>query len=197
MAGYSVLTFSKNEIIFKEGAHGTSAYIIKAGNVEISIDAGGQSSVLHVLQPVNVFGEMSLLMEGQKRTATARALDYCELIEVDRAAFNSYMQKSPDFIRLTLNSLVERMKKTTRLLSAAECGPDLQSSLREVLSLFAAHNTVIISYGKAAHALSRAFQVEARQVEDEFSELEQMGVIRVDMDPRLGRVLRIVQRSVR
>jgi CRP-like cAMP-binding protein len=197
MAGFSVLTFSKNEIIFKEGSHGASAYIVKAGSVEISIDSGSQTSVLHVLQPVNIFGEMSLLMEGQKRTATARALEYCELIEVDRDAFSGYMQKSPDFIRLTLNSLVERMKKTTRMLSTAECGPDLQSGVREIMSLMAAHNTVIISYGKAAHSLSKAFQVEARQVEEEFSELEQMGFIKVDMDPRLGRVLRIVQRPGR
>lgn len=194
MAGFNVVTFSKNEIIFKEGSHGGGAYIIKSGSVEISIESGGQTSVLHVLEPVNIFGEMALLMEDHKRTATARAMEYCELIEVNREAFDSYMQKSPDFIRLTLNSLVDRMKKTTRMLSEAEGGRDVQAGLREIFSLMAAHNTVIISYDKARHALSRAFQIDARQMDEEFATLEQTGVVRVEADPRLGRVLRILQR---
>ena len=71
-------TASPGEIIFSEGAMGNPLmYVIKEGSVEISITRGERKVVLSTLERGQFFGEMALL-STEPRSATAKALSYCE-----------------------------------------------------------------------------------------------------------------------
>ena len=68
--------------------------------------------MLAVLGPGEIFGEMALL-GTHTRTATARAIEPTEIINVSRAHLLSRLQKAdPILKRLTL-SLVKRLRRTT------------------------------------------------------------------------------------
>ena len=59
---FTTRQFYANDIIFKEGSTGHVAYILKEGSVEISLNTGKRKTVLALLSPVCVFGEMALLL---------------------------------------------------------------------------------------------------------------------------------------
>ena len=105
---YSTRGYPKGHIFFEEGSPGTLASIIKSGYVEITKREGDQKQVLAVLGPGEIFGEMALL-GTHTRTATARAIEPTEIINVSRAHLLSRLQKAdPILKRLTL-SLVKRL----------------------------------------------------------------------------------------
>lgn len=57
------LTYQAGETIVREGDAGSSAYLLKSGKVEVSKTVEDTRIVLAVLEPGQVFGEMSLLDE--------------------------------------------------------------------------------------------------------------------------------------
>ncbi len=120
MSGFQVRKYSQNETICKEGATGTAAYILRKGKVEVSVDVEGNKKVLTILEPVTVFGEMALLLKDHKRTATAIALEYSEIVEIEKKYFDEYIGESPLVIATALKALVERLLDTTSRLKKHE-----------------------------------------------------------------------------
>jgi len=120
MSGFHVRKCSQNETICKEGATGTAAYILRKGTVEVSVLVEGNKKVLAVLNPVTVFGEMALLLKDHKRTATATALEYSELVEIEKKYFDEYIGESPPVIATALKALVDRLLDTTSRLKKHE-----------------------------------------------------------------------------
>ena len=76
-------TFAKGEVIFKQGSKGRCAYLIDHGRVEIVVDNNGAPTRFGILGIGEIFGEMSIL-DGSPRSASAVALDDCELIEIPK-----------------------------------------------------------------------------------------------------------------
>jgi diguanylate cyclase len=60
------------ERVFAEGDSGDFAYIIEEGEIEISTIINGQCSVLNILGPGSMFGELALV-DGRPRSASAYA----------------------------------------------------------------------------------------------------------------------------
>jgi len=89
-------TMKAGEIIFSEGEPGDTLYIVRSGKVELYIkDTTGQKIILSVADMFDCFGEISLLDAGP-RTATAVALEECELGLVDREDLLTLFRKSPE-----------------------------------------------------------------------------------------------------
>lgn len=115
MKGFQVRTFVKGQVIFREDEAGDIAYVLTEGKIEISSRVEGRKKVLAMLEPVNVLGEMSLVQEGKKRTATATCIEDCKLVAVTRDNFQQYLDQSPPFISALINVLVQRLRTATRL----------------------------------------------------------------------------------
>jgi CRP-like cAMP-binding protein len=77
------------EILFKAGAPGDALYIVGRGKVEVLANGspGGESSAIAVLGEGHAFGEMSLL-SGGLRTATVRAVEDTELLQIGKDDFD-------------------------------------------------------------------------------------------------------------
>ena len=56
-------TYQAGALIVQEGDAGSSAYLLKSGRVEVSKAVENTRIVLAVLEPGQIFGEMSLLDE--------------------------------------------------------------------------------------------------------------------------------------
>ncbi|MCK4621218.1 MAG: cyclic nucleotide-binding domain-containing protein [Desulfuromonadales bacterium] len=95
---------SEGKTIFIENMPGESLYLIKQGTVRISrMLAEGDEQVLIVLGADDVFGEMAVL-DGGKRSATARIAEDVILYGLTRDDYESLAQQDPKLgLKLTLN----------------------------------------------------------------------------------------------
>jgi CRP/FNR family cyclic AMP-dependent transcriptional regulator len=171
---YPVRDFYQNQVIFSEGTGGNVAYILRAGEVQISTTAAEEDVALAVLRPPAVFGEMALLLEGHTRTATARALEHCQVVEISRSAFQDYIGQSPSVIASVLQAMADRLDATTRRATRV---PDLFMGVCHVLHLFRIHADTDLQYGRTIEALAEAFLVEAKQVEALIKRLSDVGLV--------------------
>jgi voltage-gated potassium channel len=71
-------------------------YFIGHGTVEV-LSADGHS-IYATLTDGDFFGEIALLFR-QPRTASIRALDYCDLYALSKEAFDRVLDHYPDFAR--------------------------------------------------------------------------------------------------
>jgi CRP/FNR family cyclic AMP-dependent transcriptional regulator len=85
----------QNTIIFTEKMPAEALYIIKSGNVRISIMAGeGEEKSLLLLGPGEFFGELALLQE-ESRLVSARAETPVELLLLTRSDFKALVELDP------------------------------------------------------------------------------------------------------
>lgn len=82
------------DYIFREGDIGDKMYFISYGSVEIYSESAKKQ--ITVLNEGGYFGELALLFSGE-RTASARALSFCDLYSLDRNTFLATIQKYPEF----------------------------------------------------------------------------------------------------
>jgi len=101
---FTVRKIPEGKTIFIENMPGESLYLIKQGTVKISrMLAEGDEQVLIVLGPDDVFGEMAVL-DGGKRSATARIAEDAELYGLSRNDFEKLTEQNPQLgLKFALN----------------------------------------------------------------------------------------------
>jgi CRP-like cAMP-binding protein len=100
-------TYKDGQIIFKEGSSGNWIYVVLSGSVEISKTIGGKKSMLSVLEPDEVFGELGYL--GYiKRTATVRAVGETTVGVIDRTFLDKEFNRLSGYFRTILVAVVKR-----------------------------------------------------------------------------------------
>jgi voltage-gated potassium channel len=86
--------FRPGDDIFRAGEIGRHIYFISKGTVDV-IAADGHT-VVATLTDGAFFGELALLLQ-RPRSATVRAVDYCDLYSLDKATFEIIVSCFPDF----------------------------------------------------------------------------------------------------
>jgi CRP-like cAMP-binding protein/small-conductance mechanosensitive channel len=90
------VSFGPGEVILRQGDAGDSAYIVKSGRVRILLsNDSGLSEQVACLAPGDFFGEMSLLT-GERRTATALALDQVDCYHLAKPDLDAVFAGRPD-----------------------------------------------------------------------------------------------------
>jgi CRP/FNR family cyclic AMP-dependent transcriptional regulator len=111
-----LVRLSGGETLFRAGDPGESLYLVRSGEVELSIqDNVGQKITLDTAGPGDFFGEIALLDE-ESRTATAIALAETELIELDRGDLLLLFSKKPDAALHMLAAMGRMTRKADALL---------------------------------------------------------------------------------
>ncbi len=83
-------------ILFREGDCGDHFYIVAAGQVEVFKALGtGEEHLLNISGPGDFIGEMSLVSDEGRRTATVRAASHARLLEMSRADFERLVREQP------------------------------------------------------------------------------------------------------
>jgi len=109
-------TVGAGQIIFNAGEFGDALYIVRSGEVELSVkDTAGQKIVLTNVDKHEIFGELSMLDE-RPRSATALALTDSELLLLDRDDLLLLFRKQPDAALNMLAALSTMLRKVDRLL---------------------------------------------------------------------------------
>ena len=101
--------FKAGELIFSQGDSGDCAYIVETGRVEIFLTSKSEKVVLTILGIGEILGEMSVI-DGSPRSASAVALEPCEMVVVSREALFERFEASDPIVRLLITVLLRRMR---------------------------------------------------------------------------------------
>jgi signal transduction histidine kinase len=113
------VTFKAGELVIEEGAPGEALFIILSGELEVSKRDGGRDLVLATRRAGEYLGEMSLI-ERSPRTASARATQDSELLEIDAAGFDELIETNPSVGASILRTMAGRLRSTEASLMQRE-----------------------------------------------------------------------------
>ena len=100
------------EVILNEGTDSKEMFIVRKGRVGIAV--GGRT--VEELGPGEIFGEMGLI-DYESRSATATALEDCDLVPIDERLFVILVQDTPYFALDVMRTLVGRIRRMNRMLA--------------------------------------------------------------------------------
>lgn len=110
------LDLSAGETLFEAGEPGEALYVVRSGEIELSIkDTVGQKIVLHAARLNDLFGELALL-DNEPRTATATAAEDTTLLVLDRGDLLLLFQKNPESALAMLAAMGSMTRKADQLL---------------------------------------------------------------------------------
>lgn len=95
-------------------------YILRAGKVEVDIDAPGQSKMIATINAGSVFGELAFF-DGAPRLASVYALEDCEVLALSYAAFSRLAAWHPRIARELLFDLGRVLSGRLRRIQAGHC----------------------------------------------------------------------------
>lgn len=104
---------AQGSTIFAKGDPGATLMAVLSGSVRISVSGGdGRETVLNIIKPGQMFGEIALL-DGRARTADAAAMTDCELLAIDRRDFIPLLRRDPDLLLELIETLCARIRRTS------------------------------------------------------------------------------------
>ena len=107
------------DLVIEEGAPGDSLYVVLSGALEITKREGARDVVLATRRGGESIGEMSLL-ERTPRSASARAVEPSELLEISPAALRSVIEKNPSTAMAVLRTVAQRLRSTEASLMQSD-----------------------------------------------------------------------------
>jgi CRP/FNR family cyclic AMP-dependent transcriptional regulator len=109
------------ELLFNEGDTAVSMYIIQKGQLRLFRPKGKGFIELAVLRSGEVLGEMSYFdPDSRKRSASAAAIAYTEVIEISFTALEKTMAALNPWFKTLINTLAERLRKSNEKVKALE-----------------------------------------------------------------------------
>jgi CRP-like cAMP-binding protein len=109
--------YERNQPVFEEGTPGTKLYGVIAGRLWISTSSPeGREFHLNVAEPGDIVGEIAFL-DGDMRTATARAAESTTCFEIEREPFFKFLERKPVLGMHLLQLVTRRVRWMTRLVA--------------------------------------------------------------------------------
>lgn len=110
---------SEGEVLFRKGDSGSSMYVIEEGSIEITVPVTNQKKEMRVsvMHEGEFLGELSLI-DGLPRTATARALEPCRLLEMHREDFVRFLMERPAVAISMVSVIGSRLRETDELVTS-------------------------------------------------------------------------------
>lgn len=129
-----VNNFGRGEAVIEEGTNGDSMFVLLRGAAQVSVNKNGSLIRVGVLRQGDCFGEMSLLT-GEPRTATVRAENDCEVLEISKPVMGELLRNAPGCLNQLSKLLAQRKLETEGRLKEAD-HPDEHAKEREYTATF-------------------------------------------------------------
>lgn len=131
-------TFSRGEVVFHHDDPADTVHLIVSGRFAVRVRTPvGDTAILTVLGPGELFGEVALLGPEHRRTATVEALEAAETRSIFRDDFARLRANHPGVSEVLIAILVGEVKRLSRhLLEALYVSSD-KRVLRRLVELAA------------------------------------------------------------
>lgn len=103
-------SIKNGDLLLQQGEDGDRAYIIEKGRVEILLEK--EKNLIQSLGtrgPGAIIGEMALV-DNKPRTATVKALEDCELLEITRENFERRLENADPVIQMIMRVILTRYR---------------------------------------------------------------------------------------
>jgi small-conductance mechanosensitive channel/CRP-like cAMP-binding protein len=127
--------FGRGEKIIEQGAEGASMFVLLHGAAAVTVSQDGSMIRVGSLRMGNCFGEMSLLT-GERRTATVRAEDDCEVVEIAKPAMAAVLRDAPECATQLCELLASRKMEMEGILKDAHQSVVAETTEREYRASF-------------------------------------------------------------
>jgi CRP-like cAMP-binding protein len=128
--------FSRNEVVFHRDDPGDSMHLVSKGRFAVQIMTPlGDTATIGIRGPGDSFGELALVNEDSRRTATVVALGEAETFAVYRAEFERLRGRHPTVDRVLFAFLARELRQQNELLLEALYLPVEQRLLRRLVDL--------------------------------------------------------------
>ena len=183
----TIKSYYKNQIIFKQEQEGDVGYLIRTGTVCIFKMINDEKKILANLGPGEVFGEMGLI-NNSPRTAYAQALQYCDLVVIDKETLFKLLKQSPKMIQSITLLLMKRLANTLHLLEDDSGGHILPKHFLCVCSLLDLYSRLeaSIDFNDFCKTAAEVTFLSLDQIEIILNRLNQLNIIQFD-EPLTGR----------
>jgi CRP-like cAMP-binding protein/RsiW-degrading membrane proteinase PrsW (M82 family) len=144
--------YSHGQGLFNQGEEGDAMFLIDRGYIDVFLrDEAGEEKLLRTFQAGDVVGELALL-DGQTRSASARANGSLRVMILQRQHFMMFIQSRPRVILAVLEFLAEKVRYTTEAITGANQNIQAQALRDEDMDDLgiAGSNTDTISSGQRA-----------------------------------------------
>ncbi len=119
VSGARTVELQRNDLVFAEDDEAAHLYIVAAGRVAISrASPDGRESLLALMEPDDLFGEMSLFDHGT-RSAQARALEQSVIVEVPYRLISELYERHPTLLHRVVGLLAQRLRTVDEALTDA------------------------------------------------------------------------------
>jgi len=99
--------YGRGERLIQEGEAGDSMFVMLRGNAAVSVARNGTSVRVGAMRQGDCFGEFSLLT-GEPRSATIRAENDCEVLEIGKPVMAEVLRESPECLSALSDLLAKR-----------------------------------------------------------------------------------------
>ena len=113
LAALKPATYAPGNFLVREGEVGKAMVFITSGEVEIV--AGEDEDIKGTMGPGDYFGYLSLALKEQC-SVSVRAVDYCEVLILDREGFDTVSTECPEFLTVLKRASEERSEQASELL---------------------------------------------------------------------------------
>lgn len=103
----NVITVKPGEPVFRAGDRGGVMFVLLEGKADVLV--GG--AIVEKAGPGALFGEMGLIDQVEKRSATVIATSECKLVPVDLDRFHILVRRTPQFASYVMKIIVGRLRK--------------------------------------------------------------------------------------
>ena len=138
---------------------------------------------LGILRPGQIFGEMGVITE-EKRTASAEALDYTEVIVLDQSLLHTLLLKSPRPVQIITTYLVERVRALNSRVSDRPCSNVFASACSVMLLAWKAaakaaakNEAPQISTVELSKTIKDILLISQVEIDEIFEKLEKVHII--------------------
>ena len=104
--------YKAGDVIVREGDIADRFFIVSHGNVEVVRETDAGTSVLGTLSKGQFFGEVGLLQEKGRRTATVRAVDHVRVLSISADTFAHMISRSSQTKHALLSVVESRLPQT-------------------------------------------------------------------------------------
>ena len=176
---------TKGEVIFQEGDPGERMYVILEGKVKLGQSSNdGRESLLAILGPGEMFGELSLFDPGQ-RTSTATALTDAVILALSNEQLRPWLAGRPEVAAALLQALARRLRRTNEAMAdlvfsdvpgrVAKALMDLGEKFGEVTS-----EGLLVTHDMTQEELAQLVGASRETVNKALADFAQRGWIRLE-----------------
>jgi CRP/FNR family transcriptional regulator, cyclic AMP receptor protein len=131
-------TFSRHEVVFHRDDPADSLHLVTKGRFAIRIITPfGETATIAIRRPGDTFGEMALVAEGLKRSATVEALDEAETFAVHVDDFRRLRAEHPSVSQVLIQFLADEVRRQNALLLETLYVPAERRVVRRLVELAA------------------------------------------------------------